>query len=160
MLLTRDAADLTCCPTPLRASQRGPSAVASGPPTRSCDPPARSIAESQRIADAHSAIVLQGANPFSDIGCRQVNMIPSRLFVTLCCSQALEICGKYLVRAANDDKDVEARHQMMLAAVLAGIAFGTRLQLRVERSTLAARAQATQGATCRTHSHTASAGWR
>ncbi len=50
----------------------------------------------------------QGANPYSDMGCRQ----------------ALELCGKYLVRAVQDATDETARHSMMLAATLAGIAFG------------------------------------
>ena len=50
----------------------------------------------------------QGANPFSDRGCLQ----------------ALELCGKYLLRAVADKSDREAREGMMLAATLAGIAFG------------------------------------
>ncbi|MGI9604875.1 MAG: hydroxyacid-oxoacid transhydrogenase [Acidimicrobiales bacterium] len=50
----------------------------------------------------------QGANPWSDLGC----------------SEALRLLGKYLVRAVTDDGDVEARHQLMWASTLAGIAFG------------------------------------
>lgn len=50
----------------------------------------------------------QGANPYSDMGCRQ----------------ALWLTGKYLIRAVQDAADSEARHGMMLAATLAGIAFG------------------------------------
>ena len=50
----------------------------------------------------------QGANPWSDLGCRE----------------ALVLLGKYLVRAVNDAADTEARHQVMWAATLAGIAFG------------------------------------
>ena len=50
----------------------------------------------------------QGANPWSDLGCRE----------------ALNILGKYLVRAVTDDTDNEAREQLMWAATLAGIAFG------------------------------------
>ncbi len=50
----------------------------------------------------------QGANPWSDIGCRE----------------ALRLCGQYLVRASLDHTDDEAREQMMWAATLAGIAFG------------------------------------
>lgn len=50
----------------------------------------------------------QGANPYSDMGCRE----------------ALRLTGEYLVRAVNDSEDHEARHGMMLAATLAGIAFG------------------------------------
>jgi hydroxyacid-oxoacid transhydrogenase len=50
----------------------------------------------------------QGANPWSDIGCRE----------------ALRLCGRYLVRAVQDSSDREARENMMWAATLAGIAFG------------------------------------
>jgi hydroxyacid-oxoacid transhydrogenase len=50
----------------------------------------------------------QGANPWSDVGCRE----------------ALRLCGKYLVRAVQDSSDREARENMMWAATLAGIAFG------------------------------------
>jgi alcohol dehydrogenase class IV len=50
----------------------------------------------------------QGANPWSDIGC----------------AQALRLTGEYLVRAVRDAADTEARHGMMWAATLAGIAFG------------------------------------
>jgi len=50
----------------------------------------------------------QGANPWSDLGCRE----------------ALRLCGAYLVRAVNDPADLHARHQLMWAATLAGIAFG------------------------------------
>jgi alcohol dehydrogenase class IV len=50
----------------------------------------------------------QGANPWSDIGCRE----------------ALRLVGAYLVRAVTDESDDEARSQLMWAATLAGIAFG------------------------------------
>jgi alcohol dehydrogenase class IV len=50
----------------------------------------------------------QGANPWSDLGCRE----------------ALRLLGKYLVRAVGDATDAEAREQLMWAATLAGIAFG------------------------------------
>ncbi len=50
----------------------------------------------------------QGANPWSDLGCRE----------------ALRLCGRYLVRAVRDPADTEARDQMMWGATLAGIAFG------------------------------------
>ena len=50
----------------------------------------------------------QGSNPYSDMGCRQ----------------ALWLTGLYLERAVADADDDEARHNMMLAATLAGIAFG------------------------------------
>jgi alcohol dehydrogenase class IV len=50
----------------------------------------------------------QGANPWSDLGCRE----------------AMALIGRYLVRAVTDADDAEARHHMMWAATLAGIAFG------------------------------------
>lgn len=50
----------------------------------------------------------QGANPWSDLGCRE----------------ALRLLGEYLVRGVNDPADREARAQLMWAATLAGIAFG------------------------------------
>ena len=49
-----------------------------------------------------------GANPWSDLGCRE----------------AMALIGRYLVRAVSDGSDTEARHHMMWAATLAGIAFG------------------------------------
>ena len=51
--------------------------------------------------------VSQGANPFS----------------AALATQAIEAVGKYLVRAVRDASDVEARTEMMYAAMLAGIAF-------------------------------------
>jgi hydroxyacid-oxoacid transhydrogenase len=50
----------------------------------------------------------QGANPWSDLGCRE----------------ALRLLGAYLERAVRDAADDEAREQVMWAATLAGIAFG------------------------------------
>ncbi|WP_156687587.1 hydroxyacid-oxoacid transhydrogenase [Mycobacterium sp. Marseille-P9652] len=50
----------------------------------------------------------QGANPWSDLGCRE----------------ALRVLGQNLERAVGDAADGEAREQMMWAATLAGIAFG------------------------------------
>lgn len=50
----------------------------------------------------------QGANPFSDIGSMH----------------AVRLGGRYLVRAVRDAHDHEARHAMMFAATLAGLAFG------------------------------------
>jgi alcohol dehydrogenase class IV len=50
----------------------------------------------------------QGANPWSDVGC----------------IEALRRTGDHLVRAVRDADDVQARHGMMYAATLAGIAFG------------------------------------
>ena len=49
----------------------------------------------------------QGANPWSDLGCRE----------------ALRLCGAHLAARGRAD-DREAREQMMWAATLAGIAFG------------------------------------
>ncbi len=51
--------------------------------------------------------VSQGANPFSDA----------------LAAEALRGVGKFLVRAIHDADDVEARTEMMYAAMLAGIAF-------------------------------------
>lgn len=50
----------------------------------------------------------QGANPWSDIGCRE----------------ALSLLGTYLRRAVRSAEDAEARENVMWAATLAGIAFG------------------------------------
>jgi alcohol dehydrogenase class IV len=50
----------------------------------------------------------QGANPWSDLGCRE----------------ALRLLGLYFPRAVKDASDCEAREQVMWAATLAGIAFG------------------------------------
>lgn len=50
----------------------------------------------------------QGANPWSDLGCRE----------------ALRLLGLHLVRGVADAQDHEAREQLMWAATLAGIAFG------------------------------------
>ncbi len=50
----------------------------------------------------------QGANPWSDVGC----------------VEALKRTGEFLVRAVRESTDQEARHGMMYAATLAGIAFG------------------------------------
>jgi hydroxyacid-oxoacid transhydrogenase len=52
--------------------------------------------------------VSQGANPFSD----------------MVAFEAIDLIGRYLVRAVNDASDSEARTEMMYAATLAGIAFG------------------------------------
>jgi len=50
----------------------------------------------------------QGANPWSDLGCRE----------------AITVIGRHLRRAVADATDAEARQAMMWAATLAGIAFG------------------------------------
>ncbi len=59
-------------------------------------------------APATARPMSQGANPWSDLGCRE----------------ALRLLGVYLVRAVGDAVDLEAREQLMWAATLAGIAFG------------------------------------
>ena len=59
-------------------------------------------------ADPLSRPMSQGANPWSDVGCRE----------------ALRLCGRHLVRAVQDPSDRQAREGMMWAATLAGIAFG------------------------------------
>jgi len=50
----------------------------------------------------------QGANPWSDLGSMH----------------AIRLAGRFLTRAANDASDEDARHGMMFAATLAGLAFG------------------------------------
>ena len=64
----------------------------------------------QRTAPQSPALrpMSQGANPWSDVGC----------------VEALRRTGQYLVRAVRDAGDAQARHGMMYAATLAGIAFG------------------------------------
>ncbi len=64
----------------------------------------------QRAAPQSPALrpMSQGANPWSDVGC----------------VEALRRTGQYLVRAVGDAGDDQARHGMMYAATLAGIAFG------------------------------------
>jgi alcohol dehydrogenase class IV len=51
----------------------------------------------------------QGATPYNDIGSLA----------------AIRLGGKYLVRAVRDANDKEARHQLMFASTLAGLAFGS-----------------------------------
>ncbi len=62
----------------------------------------------QRPAEPRLRPMSQGANPWSDIGCRE----------------ALRLAGRYLERAVMDANDHEARDGMMFAATLAGLAFG------------------------------------
>ncbi|MCP3102374.1 iron-containing alcohol dehydrogenase [Myxococcus sp. K15C18031901] len=56
----------------------------------------------------HLRPMSQGANPWSDLGCRE----------------ALRLMGSFLERGVADAGDHEAREQLMWAATLAGIAFG------------------------------------
>jgi hydroxyacid-oxoacid transhydrogenase len=51
----------------------------------------------------------QGSTPYNDIGA----------------IAAIRIGGRYLARAVRDAGDVEARHQLMFASMLAGLAFGS-----------------------------------
>jgi len=51
----------------------------------------------------------QGSTPYNDIGS----------------IAAIRLGGKYLVRAVRDADDKEARHQLMFASTLAGLAFGS-----------------------------------
>ena len=51
----------------------------------------------------------QGASPYTDIGSLE----------------AIRLGGRYLVRGVKDPDDHEARHQLMFAATLAGLAFGS-----------------------------------
>ena len=69
---------------------------------------ARPYTQRARPAAPNARPSSQGANPFSD----------------LACTEALRILGDYLVRAVNDDSDLEARERLMFAATLAGIGFG------------------------------------
>ena len=51
----------------------------------------------------------QGSTPYNDIGSLA----------------AIRLGGKYLLRAVRDASDTEARHQLMFASTLAGLAFGS-----------------------------------
>lgn len=51
----------------------------------------------------------QGSTPYNDIGALA----------------AIRLGGKYLARAVRDQSDIEARHQLMFASTLAGLAFGS-----------------------------------
>ena len=68
------------------------------------------IAHTKRAVPARPSLrpMSQGANPWSDMGCKE----------------ALELLGRYLVRAVTDAGDREARGQLMWAWTLAGSAFG------------------------------------
>jgi alcohol dehydrogenase class IV len=68
---------------------------------------ARAWPKRQNPARGANRPVSQGANPFSDA----------------LAGEALRAVGKFLVRAVDDNSDLEARTEMMYAATLAGIAF-------------------------------------
>lgn len=69
---------------------------------------ARSFGTRTRPQSPSARPMSQGANPWSDMGC----------------VKALELAGKYFLRAVKDAADAEAREAMAWAATLAGIAFG------------------------------------
>lgn len=69
---------------------------------------ARPYTQRPRAIPATTRPMSQGANPWADLGCRE----------------AMRLLGRYMIRAINDADDTEARHQVMWAATLAGIAFG------------------------------------
>jgi len=69
---------------------------------------AKAYTQHLHVKDPNTRQLIQGANPFSDLGARQ----------------ALEIAGKYLARGVADKDDTEARDNLMWGATLAGIAFG------------------------------------
>ena len=69
---------------------------------------ARAYTRHAKVADPAARTLIQGANPFSDIGARE----------------ALDIVGRYLERGVADADDREARDNLMWGATLAGLAFG------------------------------------
>ena len=69
---------------------------------------ARPYTHRPRPEDPTKRPASQGANPWSDMGCRE----------------ALRLLGQYMVRGVNDAADTDARAELMWAATLAGIAFG------------------------------------
>ena len=70
---------------------------------------ARPYTSSERPLDPSLRMGYQGATPFNDIGAMA----------------AIRLGGKYLLSAVKDDKDHEARYQLMFAATLAGLAFNS-----------------------------------
>ncbi len=69
---------------------------------------ARPFSQRPKAAGPAARVPIQGANPWSD----------------LCCREALALAARYLVRSVTDASDQEARDQMSWAATLAGIGFG------------------------------------
>ena len=70
---------------------------------------ARPFTSRPRPADPSARPPYQGATPYNDIGA----------------IAAIRIGGRYLARAVRDPGDIEARHQLMFASTLAGLAFGS-----------------------------------
>lgn len=69
---------------------------------------ARPYTQRAAVANPSARPASQGANPWSDLGCRE----------------ALRLLGQFMERAVADASDAEARSEVMWAATLAGIAFG------------------------------------
>ncbi len=69
---------------------------------------ARAYTRWDAVNDPAARPTVQGANPWSDLHARE----------------AMSLIDRYLVRAVNDDSDIEARGNMMWGATLAGMAFG------------------------------------
>jgi alcohol dehydrogenase class IV len=70
---------------------------------------ARSYQSRERTVFPHPRPSYQGATPFNDLGALE----------------AIRIGGQYLVRAVSDPNDKEARHSLVYASMLAGMAFGS-----------------------------------
>ncbi|MCG8669494.1 MAG: iron-containing alcohol dehydrogenase, partial [Pseudomonadales bacterium] len=69
---------------------------------------ARPFCQRPKAAGALTRVPIQGANPWSDLFCRE----------------ALGLAARYLVRSVTDASDEEARDGMSWGATLAGIGFG------------------------------------
>ena len=70
---------------------------------------ARPYTQRERPSSGETRPLSQGANPFSDSQCLE----------------ALRVLGNHLERGVHDASDAEARGQLMFAATLAGIGFGS-----------------------------------
>jgi len=70
---------------------------------------ARSFTSRPRPAHPSQRPPYQGSTPYTDIGALT----------------AIRLGGTYLARAVRDANDTEARHQLMFASMLAGLAFGS-----------------------------------
>ena len=70
---------------------------------------ARPYTSRERPAHPSQRPPYQGATPYNDIGALA----------------AIRLGGKFLARAVRDPGDTEARHQLMFASTLAGLAFGS-----------------------------------
>lgn len=70
---------------------------------------ARPYTSRARPMDPSQRPPYQGSTPYNDIGS----------------IAAIRLGGQYLVRAVRDASDVEARHKLMFASTLAGLAFGS-----------------------------------